>query len=292
MPVKLHIFRQCFKIRHHKKPYNTHRYECWRFKFRFTMVMSSLKVDTTDLGWLQTAGACPLCLLLSQSSAERLRNSYTLLIDSYWHWAGCLFSALSQSWFPASVVSGLVSFMGFMTEPWHFRHVLFLCECTSSSVLEPCALSSPCLVLCWSMVSDPGTHVLSFSSCRGLDTRAPCSVLLCERTVSSPLDRALSCPRVLCCVARRLCISLAACFHVVMSCVNMRLMSILISCVFVCCFAHAWWFDLLATCLCFCFMWAHGFVLVFCVPCIMTYSKGNSKALNWSIPGPWMFTVN
>ncbi len=45
---------------------------------------------------------------------------------------------------------------------------------------------------------------------------------------------------VLCCVARSLCFSLAACFHVVMSCVNTWLMSFLISCVFMCCFAHSW----------------------------------------------------
>ncbi len=45
---------------------------------------------------------------------------------------------------------------------------------------------------------------------------------------------------VLCCVARSSCFSLAACFHVVVSCVNTRLMSILISCVFVSCFAHGW----------------------------------------------------
>ncbi len=48
------------------------------------------------------------------------------------------------------------------------------------------------------------THVLSFGSCRGLDTRAPCFVLLCERVVSSSLDRVLSCPRVLW-FARSLC---------------------------------------------------------------------------------------
>ncbi len=34
--------------------------------------------------------------------------------------------------------------------------------------------------------------------------------------------------------------SLAACFHVVMSCVNTWLMSFLISCVFMSCFAHGW----------------------------------------------------
>ncbi len=97
--------------------------------------------------------------------------------------------------------------------------------------------------------------------------------LLCEREVSSLLGRALFCPRVvfcvargscsaayfschlvllhavrvfigcmhscyvLCCVARSLCFSFAVCFHVVASCVNTWLMSILISCVFVSCFA-------------------------------------------------------
>lgn len=111
VPVKLHILRQCFKIRHDKKPYNTHRFECSKVMFRFTMVMSSLKADITALGWLQTAGACPLCLLLSQSSVERLRNSWTLLIDSYWHWAGCLFSALSQSVFPASFFLSFLLFI-------------------------------------------------------------------------------------------------------------------------------------------------------------------------------------
>ncbi len=47
---------------------------------------------------------------------------------------------------------GLVSFMGFVIEPWHSRYVLFLCECAASSVLEPCPLSSKCLVSFWSMV--------------------------------------------------------------------------------------------------------------------------------------------
>ncbi len=56
-----------------------------------------------------------------------------------------------------------------------------------------------------------------------------------------------------CCVARSLCISLAACFHVVMSCVNTWLMSFLISCVFMSCFAHG---DLFL---------GHVLVLLFCV---------------------------
>ncbi len=45
--------------------------------------------------------------------------------------------------------------------------------------------------------SDPSTHVLSFGSCRGSDTRAPCSVSLCERA-ARVRSAARSCPRVLC----------------------------------------------------------------------------------------------
>ncbi len=45
---------------------------------------------------------------------------------------------------------------------------------------------------------------------------------------------------IFCCVARSLCISLAACFHAVMSCVNTWRKSFLISCVFMSCFAHGW----------------------------------------------------
>ncbi len=100
---------------------------------------------------------------------------------------------------------------------------------------------------------------MSLVSCQGLDTRAPCSVSLCERAVSSSLGRSLFCPRVFCVVARSSCFyllrafmlclvpcgmqlvySLAVCFHVVMSCVITWLMSILISCVFTSCFAHGW----------------------------------------------------
>ncbi len=74
---------------------------------------------------------------------------------------------------------------------------------------------------------------------------------------------------ILCCVARRLCISLAACFHVVMSCVNMWLMSFLISCVFVSCFAHGWWI-VCWPCACVSVLCEHvASVLFFCVPCAL-----------------------
>ncbi len=108
-----------------------------------------------------------------------------------------------------------------------------------------------------------------------------------ESAVSSLLGRALFCPCVFCGVARSSCFhrlhaftlclvlcgtqlvySLAVCFHGVMFCVNTWLMSFLISCVFVSCFEHGWWFVLLAMCLCFCFVWAHDFCLSFlCVMC-------------------------
>ncbi len=47
--------------------------------------------------------------------------------------------------------------------------------------------------------------LMSWVSCRGSDTRAPCSVSLCECAVSSSLDCVLFCPRVFCCVACSLC---------------------------------------------------------------------------------------
>ncbi len=118
--------------------------------------------------------------------------------------------------------------------------------------------------------SDPGT--LEFRCCRGSDTRAPRFVLLCECAVSSSLCRPLLCfvvlhavhvfigcvhsCYVLCCVARIFCFSLAACFHVVMSCVNTWLMRILISCMFVSCFCT--WLVI------FCFA-GHVLVFLFCV---------------------------
>ncbi len=152
---------------------------------------------------------------------------------------------------------------GFVAEPWQSLLVLFSCERAASSVLEPRALLSACLVLCWSVlfVSCLG-FVLSFGFVSGFGHSRSMFCLIVWACGSSSLGRALSCPRVLCvcvvlhavrvfigcvhscyvlcCVARSLCFSLAACFHVVMSCVNTRLMSVLIGCVFVSCFAHGW----------------------------------------------------
>ncbi len=54
----------------------------------------------------------------------------------------------------------------------------FLCERAASSALESRALSSAYIVLCGAWCLDPGTHVLSFGSCRGSDTLAPFSVIV------------------------------------------------------------------------------------------------------------------
>ncbi len=113
---------------------------------------------------------------------------------------------------------------------------------------------------------DPGTHVLSFGHVKGFGHSRSS---FCHRV--SVRSRVHSAPRTLVhvcfVVARSSCFyrlrafmlyhkcisfmlyhicgtqlvySLAACFHVVMSCVNTWLMSFLISCMFMSCFAHGW----------------------------------------------------
>ncbi len=119
----------------------------------------------------------------------------------------------------------------------------------------------------------------------GLRTLALHFLSLCECAVSGSLETAHSCPRVFCCVARSSCFyrlrafmlylvlcgtqlvhSLTACFHVVMSCVNTWLMSFHISCMFMSCFAHGWWF-VCWPCACVSVLCEHvASVLVFCVP--------------------------
>ncbi len=87
-------------------------------------------------------------------------------------------------------------------------------------------------------------HVLShFVSMRSRVRSAACSsVHMCFVVLHAVhvLSGCMHSCYVLCCVARSFCFSLDACFHVVMSFVNTWLMSFLISCVFVSCFAHSW----------------------------------------------------
>ncbi len=120
-----------------------------------------------------------------------------------------------------------------------------------SSTLKA-ALSSACLVSCWSVVFGSRHSCLEFRF----------------RVEVRTLALMHSC-YILCCVAHSLCISLAACFHVVISCVNTWLMSFLISCVFMSCFAHGWWF-VCWPCACVFVLCEHvASVLVFCVPCAL-----------------------
>ncbi len=136
-----------------------------------------------------------------------------------------------------------------MTEPSYSRHVRVSCEHVASRVLEACVLSSACLVSCWSVVFGSRHSCLEFRFRVGVQTLALHALSLCVSVRSRVRSAARSSVHVcfvvlhavhvsigcvhscyiLCCVARSLCISLAACFHVVMSCVNTWLMSFLIS---------------------------------------------------------------
>ncbi len=115
-----------------------------------------------------------------------------------------------------------------------------MCERAASSVLEPCALSSACLVSCWSVVFGSRHSCLEFRFRVGVWTLALHVLSLCGSVRSQVRSVARSSVHVcfvvlhavrvfigcihscyiLCCVAHSLCISLSVCFHVVMSCVN------------------------------------------------------------------------
>ncbi len=105
---------------------------------------------------------------------------------------------------------------------------------------------------------DPGTHVLSFGhvtgfghsrsifchcvSARSRVRSAPRTLVHVGFVVLHAVRVSIGCVHLLYLVlcGTQLVYSLAACFHVVMSCVNTWLMSFLISCVFMSCFAHGW----------------------------------------------------
>ncbi len=99
-------------------------------------------------------------------------------------------------------------------------------------MLKPCALSSACLVSCWSVVFGSRHSCLEFRLRDGVRTLALHVLSLCVSV------RFFMLYLVLC--GTQLVYSLAACFHVVMSCVNTWLMIFLISCVLMFSFAHGW----------------------------------------------------
>ncbi len=112
--------------------------------------------------------------------------------------------------------------------------------------------------------SDPGTHVLSFGFVSGFGHSCSTFCLfvgVCSLEFARPHALLSTCDLllhavhvfigcmhscyILCCVACRLCISLAACFHVVMSCVMSCVRVLFCTWLVIC---------LLAMCLCFCFV--------------------------------------
>ncbi len=124
-------------------------------------------------------------------------------------------------------------------------------------------------------------------SCRGSDTRAPCSVSLCERAarVRSAARSLVHVCCVWCCNAVS-CFLSAACIHVMSCAVWHAALVFFIGCVLSCCrvlvWTHGLWVFSLAACSCpvlhmagdlfcwpcacvFCFVWAHGFCLSFSV---------------------------
>ncbi len=103
----------------------------------------------------------------------------------------------------------------------------FSCERAASSVLESRALSSACLVSCWSVVLDPGTHVFSFGHVTGFGHSRS---IFCHCV--SARSRVRSAPRTLV----HVCFVVLHAVRVSIGCVHLC-----ISCaVFMSCFAHGW----------------------------------------------------
>ncbi len=192
---------------------------------------------------------------------------------------------------------------GFVTEPWHSLHVLFLCECAASSVLEPRALLSACLVLCWSVVFGSRHSCLEFRFRVGVRTLA---LHVLSHCVSVRLEfarpRALLSTCVVCvwCCTQSVFLS-AACIHV-MSCAVWHaahvfhwLRAFMLSCLV---WTRGLWVFSLAACSCpvlhmagnlFCwpcaclsFVWAHGFCLSFlCAMCSHVNCLDPTHLVTW-----------
>ncbi len=136
---------------------------------------------------------------------------------------------------------GLVLFMVLWQSPDTPIMSAFSCERAASSVLESRALSSAYIVLCGAWCLDRGTHVLSFGSCRGSDTRASFSVIVWVCGLGFARHRTLLSTCVLLCCTQFVFLS-AACIYVI-SCAVWHAACIFIGCVLSCC--HVWkakWF--------------------------------------------------
>ncbi len=155
----------------------------------------------------------------------------------------------------------------------HFGLVLFmvLWRSPDTPVMSGFHVSVRSLVCVPCFVLERGVRIPALVSwvsvsCRGSDTRAPCSVLLCERAVSSSLCRALSCPRVFLCCMQFVFLS-AACIHVMScavwyaACVFHWLCAFMLSCLV---WTRGLWVFSLAACSCLVLHMAGD---LFCWPC-------------------------
>ncbi len=109
----------------------------------------------------------------------------------------------------------------------------FSCERAASSVLESRALSSACLVSCWSMVFGSRHSCLEFRSRDGVRTLALHFLSLCVRGLEFARHRALLSTCVLLCCTQFVFLS-AACIYV-LSCAVWHAACIFIGCVLSCC---------------------------------------------------------
>ncbi len=122
-----------------------------------------------------------------------------------------------------------------------------------SSVLEPCALSSACLVSCWSVVFGSRHSCLEFRCRVGVRTLALHVLSLCVSVRSWVRSAALFCPRVFCCVAHSSCFYRLRAFMLYLVLCGTQLVYV-IGCVLSCCHVLC---EHVAS------------VLVFCVPCAL-----------------------
>ncbi len=109
----------------------------------------------------------------------------------------------------------------------------FSCERAASSVLESRALSSACLVSCWSVVFGSRHSCLEFRSRDEVRTLALHFLSLCVRGLEFALHRALLSTCVLLCCTQFVFLS-AACIYVI-SCAVWHAACIFIGCVLSCC---------------------------------------------------------
>ncbi len=109
----------------------------------------------------------------------------------------------------------------------------FSCERAASSVLESRALSSACLVSCWSVVFGSRHSCFEFRSRDGVRTLALHFLSLCVRGLEFARHRALLSTCVLLCCTQFVFLS-AACIYVI-SCAVWHAACIFIGCVLSCC---------------------------------------------------------